>query len=283
MAIMRIFRNGGHRHLGFLKLQISNCGTCQECRIASLCQISWRSVEVSQGCRGVTISRFFKMAAAAILDFLTYKFLTVQTVHKVELRHCAKFSRNHSNCSPDGDFSIFYFSRWRPPPSWVFKSSNFNGRRGQEGWTAASRQIWSKSLEPRPRYGHFGFFQDGGRPLSWICDSCVWTTHEGHLVVFITVQNLVRRIRCSSFDNMHVFRFREFGLKAPIRAPQFGVLGFCVCTWPTHPTNHAYATPFCCDCSSIIDSAVAVLEYMSHFGVDDKDSDLATQYIVVFD
>ena len=24
----------------------------------------------------------------------------------------------------------------------------------------------------------------------WICDECVWTTHEGHLVVFITVQNL---------------------------------------------------------------------------------------------
>jgi len=37
----------------------------------------------------------------------------------------------------------------------------------------------------------FGFFQDGGRPSSWICDACVWTTHEGHLVVFITVQNLV--------------------------------------------------------------------------------------------
>jgi len=37
----------------------------------------------------------------------------------------------------------------------------------------------------------FGFFQDGGRPPSWICDACVRTTHEGHLVVFITVQNLV--------------------------------------------------------------------------------------------
>ena len=35
------------------------------------------------------------------------------------------------------------------------------------------------------------FFQDGGRPPSWICNACVATTHEGHLVVFITVQNLV--------------------------------------------------------------------------------------------
>jgi len=37
----------------------------------------------------------------------------------------------------------------------------------------------------------FRFFQDGGRLPSWICDECVWTAHEGHLVVFITVQNLV--------------------------------------------------------------------------------------------
>jgi len=31
--------------------------------------------------------------------------------------------------------------------------------------------------------------------------------------------------RCSIFDNMHVFRFREFGLKTPIHAPKLGVLG----------------------------------------------------------
>jgi len=35
----------------------------------------------------------------------------------------------------------------------------------------------------------FLFFQDGSRPLSWICDERIWTTHEEHLVVFITVQN----------------------------------------------------------------------------------------------
>jgi len=31
--------------------------------------------------------------------------------------------------------------------------------------------------------------------------------------------------RCSSFDNMHLFRFHEFGLKTPIHAPNIGVLG----------------------------------------------------------
>ena len=31
--------------------------------------------------------------------------------------------------------------------------------------------------------------------------------------------------RCSSLDNMHVFRFRELGLKKPIHAPKSGVFG----------------------------------------------------------
>ena len=48
-------------------------------------------------------------------------------------------------------------------------------------------------------------FQDGGRPPSWICNACVGTTHEGHLVVFITVQNFVGidavvLIICTFFD-----------------------------------------------------------------------------------
>ena len=51
----------------------------------------------------------------------------------------------------------------------------------------------------------FRLVQDGGRPSSWICNACVGTTHEGHLVVFITVQNLVGidaivLIICTFFD-----------------------------------------------------------------------------------
>ena len=51
----------------------------------------------------------------------------------------------------------------------------------------------------------FDFFQDGGHPPSWICNACIWTTHEGLSVVFITVQNLVGidavvLIICTFFD-----------------------------------------------------------------------------------
>jgi len=63
------------------------------------------------------------------------------------------------------------------------KFQNFNGRYAQRGRTASSCKIWSKSLKPRLRCG--------GRPPCWICNACVGTTHEGQLVVFITVQNLV--------------------------------------------------------------------------------------------
>ena len=81
----------------------------------------------------------------------------------------------------------------------------FNDPNGQEGRTASLRHILSKSLKPRRRYVSFRFFQDGGRPPSWICNACVGTTHEWHLVVFITVQNLVGidavvSITCTFFD-----------------------------------------------------------------------------------
>ena len=48
-------------------------------------------------CRDMAIFRFFKMAAAAILDFENFKFLAVRTLKRVELRLPDKFGRNRSN------------------------------------------------------------------------------------------------------------------------------------------------------------------------------------------
>ena len=47
----------------------------------------------------MAIFQFFKMAAAAILDFENFKFLTVGAVQRVELHHRAKFRQNRPNCS----------------------------------------------------------------------------------------------------------------------------------------------------------------------------------------
>ena len=42
--------------------------------------------------RDMSIFRFFKMAAAAILDFSNFKFLTVGRPKRVDMRRRAKFS-----------------------------------------------------------------------------------------------------------------------------------------------------------------------------------------------
>ena len=40
---------------------------------------------------------------------------------------------------------FFEFSRWRTPPCWIFKISNFYGRKGQEGWSAPVYQFrWNR-------------------------------------------------------------------------------------------------------------------------------------------
>ena len=42
-----------------------------------------------------------------------------------------------------------------------FKFKIFNGRTAEDGRTASPCQIWSKSVNWRPRYGDFSIFQDG--------------------------------------------------------------------------------------------------------------------------
>ena len=92
------FHNCGRRHVGYLKFRILNRRKGQEGRSASVCQISSKSVELLPRYGDFSI---FKMAAAAILDFPNLKFLTFETVKRVELRNHAKFCRNRSNRGGD--------------------------------------------------------------------------------------------------------------------------------------------------------------------------------------
>jgi len=59
--------------------------------------------------RDMAIFRFFKMAAAAILDFSNFKFLTVGQLKRVEMRRNAKFGQNRSKRGRD--MAIFRFSK----------------------------------------------------------------------------------------------------------------------------------------------------------------------------
>jgi len=56
----------------------------------------------------MAIFRFLKMAAAAILDFSNFKFLTVGLLKRVEMRRRPKIGQNRSNyCRDIGIFRFF--------------------------------------------------------------------------------------------------------------------------------------------------------------------------------
>jgi len=91
-------QDGGRRHLEFLKFQMFNNLNGQEGRTVSSGQIVSKSLELR---RDMVIFPFLKMEAAAILDFWDLKFLTVDTVKRMELHRRAKFRRNRSNRGQD--------------------------------------------------------------------------------------------------------------------------------------------------------------------------------------
>jgi len=62
----------------------------------------------------------------------------------------------------------------------ILKVEIFNTWTCSESRYASTCQILCLSVELLRRYGQFS-----------ICITCIWTTHEEHLLVFVTVQNLV--------------------------------------------------------------------------------------------
>jgi len=72
------------------------------------------------------------------------------------------------------------------------KIPNFNDRSAVRGQYASSYQILSKSVKQLQRYRDLTvFFQNGGRPPSWICWAPIVTIHGELLMVSIVAQNLV--------------------------------------------------------------------------------------------
>jgi len=89
-----------------------------------------------------------------------------------------------------------------------------DGRNGEDGQPSSSCQISWRSVKPSLRYCDFSIFPRWR--LSAILDlwcACL-DTRKGHLVVFVTVQNLVRIDTAVS---------TVLGLKTPIHAPKIVV------------------------------------------------------------
>ena len=130
-------------------------------------------------------SIFFKMAAVRHLGFS--KFFGCQNGQAGEIASsCQILSKSFEPRLRYNDFSIF--ARWRQPPSWVFDILNFEPSDASRvfdcvnvpyfviiGQTAAEiRRFFDFYMTPAAR-----------------CDARFGKTHEGHLVVFVTVQNFV--------------------------------------------------------------------------------------------
>jgi len=161
------------------------------------------------------------MASAAILDFWNFKFLTFGAVKNVELHQHAKFRQNRWNRGRD--MAIFKFFKMAAAAILDFWNIKLlTGRDGQECRTASACQISSKSLQPWMRYNNFFDFSKMAavRHLGFVIR--VWD-HPRRAFGGLYHCSKFGWNRYSSFDSMHVFRFRKFGLKTSIHAQKLGV------------------------------------------------------------
>jgi len=95
----------------------------------------------SISCKNIKIFRFFKMAAAAILDYRIHKILLAESGRMAHANHFTKFCHNRSfHC---GDVAIFRIFRMAAAAILVLKSQHFIGYWGWEGRDASACQILS--------------------------------------------------------------------------------------------------------------------------------------------
>ena len=111
------------------------------------------------------------MVAATIFDFWDNKFLTVVNVNASWVSNCVNAPNFFAIGQTIAQISRFWdLQNGGRRHLGFLKLQIFNGPNGHRGRTASLCQISSAILD---------------------CDACVWTTDEGHLLVFITVKNLV--------------------------------------------------------------------------------------------
>ena len=98
--------------MDFLKFQFLTIGTVN--RVELHHRAKFRQ---NRSCRGrnMAIFRFLQMAAAAILDFQTLKFLTAERSRWANCTSVPNFVKIDQTAAEILRF--FNFSRWRPPPS----------------------------------------------------------------------------------------------------------------------------------------------------------------------
>jgi len=112
-------------------------------------------------CGDIAIFWIFKMAAAAILVFWNRKILLVVRIQRVETHLHAKFCQNCQSIAKILRF--FDFSRWRPPPFWIFKFVKFYWLTVSGGPRHITVPNFVTIVVPLQRYCDFSNFQNGRR------------------------------------------------------------------------------------------------------------------------
>ena len=174
----------------------------------------------------MAIFRLFNMAAAAILDFSNFNFLTVGWLKRAELRRRVKFGGNRSKRGRDMViFRFFKMAAAATPPSCIFQISNFwrpDGSRGPKCVTVPNLVEIRQTATEIWRFFDFSSKMVAVLHLGFVM--CVFG-HPRREFGGLYHCAIFGWNRCGSFDNMHVFRFHHLGSKMPIHAPKIGVFG----------------------------------------------------------
>jgi len=98
----------------------------------------------STGRKDIMMFQFFKMAANAILDFRNGEFLFADGILRPRRITISNFVK--IGCSFAEILRFFEFSRWPPPPSWIFEIAKFYWLLESRLSYASACQISSKSV-----------------------------------------------------------------------------------------------------------------------------------------
>jgi len=193
-SVQRMFLKMNTRHHAHKPVKNATTGTDFQKGMAKRVKLRQRAKfhgDRSNNRRDMAIFRLFKMAVAAMIYFKIFSnFERSDGSKRVELRRRAKFGQNR--LKRGRDMAIFRFFRMAAAAILDFSNLKFLmvGRLKRAELRRLAKFGRNRSNRGRDM-AIFRLFQDGGRPPSWMCCVCVRTTHEGHLVVFIAVQNLV--------------------------------------------------------------------------------------------
>ena len=195
------FLDGGVRHLGCLKVENFDCWICLQGQYASTCQIVCWLCEPLRRYDRFPIFQKGGRLPSGVLKGCNFYWLSGS-----EDQYASPSQISYWSVEPlrrYGRFSIFQDGAVRHLQ--FLKVRNFTYRSDREDQYAYPSLISCRSVELLQIYDRFSIFQDGGHSPSWTCFTCIWTTHEEHLLVFVTAK--FGWNRCSSFDNMPVLMF----------------------------------------------------------------------------